>query len=71
MSYTQSSCTCDWCRGELGNGVDVACRRCYEERESEVADLKQEVEDLKWKMQNARDQACASKTSVEVIAELD
>jgi predicted RNase H-like nuclease (RuvC/YqgF family) len=46
VSYTASAIECGWCAKEIGDGGEVACRKCYEELERKVGDLEKEVERL-------------------------
>jgi polyhydroxyalkanoate synthesis regulator phasin len=53
MSYTQSKIECRWCSKAIGDGSEVACRKCYEELEGKVGDLEEDIEALKEKLKEA------------------
>lgn len=54
MAYEQSAARCDWCDKPVPDGDDVACRRCYEKLEDQVAELEAEVAQLKDKLDAVR-----------------
>lgn len=50
MSINHSSASCDWCSKKIGDGADVACKKCYEDDEGQIYDLKNEIADLQAKI---------------------
>ncbi len=47
MSIKHSKVSCDYCCQTLNDGLDIACRECYEKLEIENADMKKEIERLR------------------------
>lgn len=50
MSINHSSASCDWCRKKIDDGDDVACKKCYETDENLIYDLRNEIAELKDKI---------------------
>jgi hypothetical protein len=50
MSIQHSEATCDWCSKKIGDGVDVACHKCYGELEGECGRLQDTIAELEGKI---------------------
>ena len=48
--YKESECSCNWCATQIQTDEDVACKACYETNESELAEVKKELEEAKEKI---------------------
>ena len=46
MAYEEVNAKCDWCGKPIYANEDMACKKCYEELEAEVAELKERIGEL-------------------------